>query len=418
MRGGAGEGATSTSRCRPGRATTATRTRSTQVVAPRRARVRARTCSSSAPGQDASATDPLGRMSITVPGFRALTDRAVALAGEVCDGRLVAMLEGGYSLHAPPARQPRDPRGARRAAGRRSRTDPIGVDVPLALRDVERAAVAAAARAHLRLMLHDAHGLLDRRGGQPGGAPAAGGRARRRRRRRRRRLHRHVDGVARAGGRARTRASSCSRAARCGHGPSGRNGGFVSSIDLGAARRCGADYGEARRTAWVDGRARDRRRDRRLVRGRGRRRLVPRAAASWCVSTAPAQDAASAPTRSTATHVLAQTRGAGAGALRLAGVPRRRVRRPRGATCIPRGSRSGCASGCCARGARIFEGSRGDRRAAGAGGDRGADGRAARVRAPHGRASPSTPPPARCRRCATGSRSPPATSSAPSRCPT
>ena len=39
-------------------------------------------------------------MSITVPGFRALTDRAVAIAGELCEGRLVAMLEGGYSLEA------------------------------------------------------------------------------------------------------------------------------------------------------------------------------------------------------------------------------------------------------------------------------------------------------------------------------
>ena len=41
-------------------------------------------------------------MSVTVPGFRALTDRVVALAAEVCGGRLVAMLEGGYSLqHLP-----------------------------------------------------------------------------------------------------------------------------------------------------------------------------------------------------------------------------------------------------------------------------------------------------------------------------
>jgi acetoin utilization deacetylase AcuC-like enzyme len=101
-----------------------------------------------AAGQDASATDPLGRMSITVPGFRALADRAVALAGEVCDGRLVAMLEGGYSLlHLPLANlaileglaglEPTFP------------DDPIGADVPRALRDFERDAVAAAERAHL-----------------------------------------------------------------------------------------------------------------------------------------------------------------------------------------------------------------------------------------------------------------------------
>jgi acetoin utilization deacetylase AcuC-like enzyme len=101
-----------------------------------------------AAGQDASATDPLGRMSLTVPGFRALADRAVALAGEVCDGRLVAMLEGGYSLlHLPLANlaileglaglEPTFP------------ADPIGADVPRSLRDVERDAVAAAERVHL-----------------------------------------------------------------------------------------------------------------------------------------------------------------------------------------------------------------------------------------------------------------------------
>ena len=87
-------------------------------------------------------------MSITVPGFRALTDRAVALAGELCGGRLVAALEGGYSLlHLPlanlaileglaglPASFP---------------DDPVGADAPRALRDVERAAVDAAVRTHL-----------------------------------------------------------------------------------------------------------------------------------------------------------------------------------------------------------------------------------------------------------------------------
>src|SRR5918994_4912725 len=44
-------------------------------------------------GQDASATDPLGRMSVGVEGFRALADRVVALADGICGGRLVAMLE-------------------------------------------------------------------------------------------------------------------------------------------------------------------------------------------------------------------------------------------------------------------------------------------------------------------------------------
>ena len=98
-------------------------------------------------GQDASATDPLGRMSVTVPGYRALTDRAVALAAELCGGRLVVALEGGYSLmHLPLCNlsileglaglEPRFP------------IDPIGADVPRGLRDVERDAVAAAVATH------------------------------------------------------------------------------------------------------------------------------------------------------------------------------------------------------------------------------------------------------------------------------
>jgi acetoin utilization deacetylase AcuC-like enzyme len=98
-------------------------------------------------GQDASATDPLGRMSVTVPGFRALADRAVAIAGELCGGRLVVALEGGYSLlHLPLANLAileglagLEPSFA---------TDPVGVDVPAGLRDVERAAVAAAERVY------------------------------------------------------------------------------------------------------------------------------------------------------------------------------------------------------------------------------------------------------------------------------
>jgi acetoin utilization deacetylase AcuC-like enzyme len=99
-------------------------------------------------GQDASATDPLGRMSITVPGFRALADRAVALAGEVCAGRLVAMLEGGYSLLHLPLANLAILEGLAGVAPSFTR-DPIGVDVPAALRDVERDAVAAAERVHL-----------------------------------------------------------------------------------------------------------------------------------------------------------------------------------------------------------------------------------------------------------------------------
>lgn len=53
-------------------------------------------------GQDAAGTDPLGRMSLGTQSFRELTDRLVKLARQVCEARLVAFQEGGYSLlHMP-----------------------------------------------------------------------------------------------------------------------------------------------------------------------------------------------------------------------------------------------------------------------------------------------------------------------------
>jgi acetoin utilization deacetylase AcuC-like enzyme len=53
-------------------------------------------------GQDAAASDPLGRMSVTTEGFRAMTRWLVRLAEELCGGRLVAVQEGGYSVdHMP-----------------------------------------------------------------------------------------------------------------------------------------------------------------------------------------------------------------------------------------------------------------------------------------------------------------------------
>jgi acetoin utilization deacetylase AcuC-like enzyme len=101
-----------------------------------------------AAGQDTSASDPLGRMSVTVPGFRALADRAVALAGELCGGRLVAVLEGGYSLLHLPLANLAILEGL---AGLPPsfEQDPTGVDASGRLRDAERDAVAAAERAHV-----------------------------------------------------------------------------------------------------------------------------------------------------------------------------------------------------------------------------------------------------------------------------
>jgi acetoin utilization deacetylase AcuC-like enzyme len=99
-------------------------------------------------GQDPSATDPLGRMSVTVPGFRALADRAVALAQELCGGRLVAALEGGYSLLHLPLANLAILEGLAGVAPAFP-SDPVGVDVPDELRAVEWAAVEAAERHHL-----------------------------------------------------------------------------------------------------------------------------------------------------------------------------------------------------------------------------------------------------------------------------
>jgi acetoin utilization deacetylase AcuC-like enzyme len=48
-------------------------------------------------GLDASAIDPQSRMMMTSDGFRQITRLVMAAAGEVCDGRIVACHEGGYS---------------------------------------------------------------------------------------------------------------------------------------------------------------------------------------------------------------------------------------------------------------------------------------------------------------------------------
>jgi len=97
-------------------------------------------------GQDPAASDPLGRMSVTTEGFRGLTERAVALAAELCGGRLVVVLEGGYSLeHVAFANLAI----AEALAGLAPTfpEDPIELDVPRGVRDFERAAVDAIAAA-------------------------------------------------------------------------------------------------------------------------------------------------------------------------------------------------------------------------------------------------------------------------------
>lgn len=50
-----------------------------------------------ASGYDAAPFDPLGRMLATAETFAAMTDRVMALADRLCDGRLMMAHEGGYS---------------------------------------------------------------------------------------------------------------------------------------------------------------------------------------------------------------------------------------------------------------------------------------------------------------------------------
>ena len=53
-------------------------------------------------GFDASGVDPLSRMLATSRTFEAMTKRLMAIADNLCDGRLVMAHEGGYSeVHVP-----------------------------------------------------------------------------------------------------------------------------------------------------------------------------------------------------------------------------------------------------------------------------------------------------------------------------
>ena len=51
-------------------------------------------------GFDAHERDPLGGMRLTTAAFAAMTRELRRVAEECCDGRLVAVMEGGYDLHA------------------------------------------------------------------------------------------------------------------------------------------------------------------------------------------------------------------------------------------------------------------------------------------------------------------------------
>ena len=49
-------------------------------------------------GTDCHDLDPLGDMHVTTEGFARMTQGLLSVAGEFCNGRCVATLEGGYSL--------------------------------------------------------------------------------------------------------------------------------------------------------------------------------------------------------------------------------------------------------------------------------------------------------------------------------
>jgi len=51
-------------------------------------------------GYDAHWADPLGPLALSVAGFARLTQRLVTLAEQLCGGRIVLVLEGGYDLQA------------------------------------------------------------------------------------------------------------------------------------------------------------------------------------------------------------------------------------------------------------------------------------------------------------------------------
>jgi glycine/D-amino acid oxidase-like deaminating enzyme len=200
-------------------------------------------------------------------------------------------------------------------------------------------------------MLHDAHGFWIAEAGSPAVLPAAEGELR-------------ADVVVIGGGytgmwtawhilaadpEARV---VVLEAGRCGHGPSGRNGGFVSSLDI-SRPSLEDEYGAAAAKEWMDA-----------------ARATVDAIGAWCeaegvdawyrrggelcVSTAPAQDGADAADGAT---VLAQD-AAAARARCDSPVFRRGVFVPASATVHPARLAFGLRERLVARGAQVFEGSR------------------------------------------------------------
>jgi acetoin utilization deacetylase AcuC-like enzyme len=49
-------------------------------------------------GFDAHLTDPLGQLQLEDPDFESMTRTVMQWADDVCEGRIVSCLEGGYNL--------------------------------------------------------------------------------------------------------------------------------------------------------------------------------------------------------------------------------------------------------------------------------------------------------------------------------
>jgi acetoin utilization deacetylase AcuC-like enzyme len=97
-------------------------------------------------GQDAGACDPLGRMSVTTEGFRAMTTAVASLSEDQCGGRIVAIQEGGYSVDHMPFCVLAT---VEALAGLEPSLegDPVEMDVPTGIRTDEAEAIRRAARA-------------------------------------------------------------------------------------------------------------------------------------------------------------------------------------------------------------------------------------------------------------------------------
>lgn len=98
-------------------------------------------------GYDAHWADPIGPLALSVAGYTALTERLVALAEELCDGRIVLVLEGGYNLDALAACAVA---ALRALLGRAAESDPLG---PAPVREPDIAMLIA----RLKIMWNLAH---------------------------------------------------------------------------------------------------------------------------------------------------------------------------------------------------------------------------------------------------------------------